>query len=114
MAVKINDNVFAETGVKDPAVAMLKAQLIQTVLDILKNRNYLQKDSAQALGVKQPVISDLANGKLSKFTVDRLLHFLFLLDWQVKVETGKKPQRKSQHVIYKQKLYKNGYAGQPS
>ncbi|PIP91532.1 MAG: XRE family transcriptional regulator [Bdellovibrionales bacterium CG22_combo_CG10-13_8_21_14_all_38_13] len=104
MAIKIEKNIFAETGVKEPAVAMLKSQMIQTILDIFERREYKQKDAAEVLGVKQPVISDLANGKLSKFTLDRLLNFLLRLDWQIKVETSKKPKSKKQPIAYKQRL----------
>lgn len=107
MAVQIQQNIFAETGVKDPSVAQFKAELAQTILDIMEERRYKQADASDVLQVKQPVISDLMNGKLHKFTIDRLLHFLFRLDWQVKVETNQKPRKNSKHVLFKRKVQYN-------
>jgi predicted XRE-type DNA-binding protein len=107
MVVKIQRNIFAETGVKEPGIAQLKAQLVQTIIDIFTEHGYKQKDASSILNVKQPVISDLVNGKLHKFTIDRLLYFLFQLDWQVTIETNKKPRKNSKPIVFKRKMHYN-------
>lgn len=93
MIKKIEKDIFTETGVKNPEEAKLKAKVVKNINDIFKRRKYNQKDAANVLGVQQPVISDLKNGRLHKFTLDRLFRFLYLLDWEIKIEAKKKSDK---------------------
>ena len=85
-------NVFADLGVANPEEALAKAKLAHKINAILSKRNLSQSEAAQLIGVHQPRISDLVNGKISKFTLDNLVHMLNKLDWDVVISTKHKPK----------------------
>lgn len=87
-----SDNVFADLGVSNPEEALAKARLTYKINTILRKKNLSQTEIAQLLGIHQPRVSDLINGKISKFTLDTLVHILNLLDWDVVITTKHKPK----------------------
>lgn len=78
-------NVFADLGYKQPELALLKARLAGRIADIIAARKWSQRQAAEALGIDQPKISALLNGRLSDFSVDRLLRFLINLDQSIEI-----------------------------
>ena len=88
-------NVFADMGLPDPEERLLKARLASMIYDVTEARGWTQKRSAEVLGVTQPDVSNLVNGRLKNFSVERLLHFLSKLDQRVTItvqdETSKRP-----------------------
>lgn len=61
-----------------------KAELFNEVVSLvnyrIRNCDYTQQDVAVMLGVVQPRISDLMNGKFSKFSISMLTQFKFGLE----------------------------------
>ncbi len=82
-------NVFADLGLKDSDELMLKAELARKISNIITQQQLTQSEAAQLLGVDQPKISALINGKLMGFSTVRLLRFLNALgrDVEIIVET---------------------------
>ncbi len=78
-------NVFADLGVSDPEEARARAQLLLRIKDIITEGGMTQAEVARVLGVDQPRVSKLVNGKLSVFSMDRLIHFLNALDRDVEI-----------------------------
>ncbi len=78
-------NVFADLGVRDPEEAMARAQLLRRIKVIIEESSMTQAEAARALGIDQPQVSKLMNGKLSVFSMDRLIHFLNALDRDVEI-----------------------------
>lgn len=78
-------NVFADTGVPNPDEALARAQLMSRVTDIILERRLTQRCAAEILGTNQPTVSDLMRGKLSKFSLVRLIAFLNALDRDVEI-----------------------------
>ncbi len=89
-----SDNVFADLGLPDPKDSMVRAKLLRLIVDIIEHRDLKQKEVCALLGVKQPVVSDLQRGKLSKFSLDRLLKFMTALDRDITITVKKKPARR--------------------
>ena len=71
---------------------VIRTQLIDDILEIVKKHTYSQKELMAILGQKQPEISYLLNGKISKFSSEKLLKFLYQLDASVSIKV--KPSRK--------------------
>ena len=69
-------NVFADLGFANPEEELLKAQLARQVLTIMTNRGLTQVETAAILGIAQPNVSTLVNGRLAGFSVERLIRFL--------------------------------------
>ncbi len=90
-------NVFADMGLSNPEERLLKARLASMIYDVTEARGWTQKRSAEVLGVTQPDVSNLVNGRLKNFSVERLLHFLSKLDQRVTITvqdetSGRPPQ----------------------
>ena len=67
-------NVFEDLGFGGESKFLLaKAKLMAGFERYIKAQGWTQAEAAKAFGVYQPVVSDLVNGKLSRFTLDRLL-----------------------------------------
>lgn len=86
-----SDNVFADTGVPNPEEALARARLMSRVIGIIRERRLTQKRAAEILGTNQPTVSDLMRGKMSKFSLERLIAFLTALDQDVEITVRQRP-----------------------
>ncbi len=91
-------NVFADLSLEQAEVHLAKARIAAEIGRLIRERELTQKDAAQLLGVDQPKISALMRGKLTGFTLDRLLRFLTDLDCDVEI-TVRPAKRKGQGHI---------------
>lgn len=60
----------------EPEVAFVmeqKSKLLMELESWLKESGLTQKQAAERLGVDQPRVSDIKNGKIARFTLDKLL-----------------------------------------
>ena len=78
-------NVFADLGLPDAEELLSKAALMLRIGEIIKGRNLTQAQAAQILGASQPVVSNLLNGRISGFSLERLVRFLNALDRDVEI-----------------------------
>lgn len=77
-------NVFADLELEDADELLTRAKLGYSVRMIIEERGYDgQKQIADLLGIKQPEVSNLMNGKYHLFSETRLLYFLNKLDRKV-------------------------------
>jgi predicted XRE-type DNA-binding protein len=85
-------NVFADLGLPNAEELLVKAELVRQISNLLEARNITQAEAAKILGIDQPKVSALLNGKLSGFSVDRLFRFLNALGSDVEIRVVAKPQ----------------------
>lgn len=78
-------NVFADLGLEQPEALQLKASVAARIAQVIRERELTQVQAAELLGVDQPKVSALVRGKLSGFTLERLLRFLTDLDCDVEI-----------------------------
>lgn len=78
-------NVFADLNLPDAEELFLKATLGYEVFQIIEERKLTQAEAADILGVKQPEISRLKNGKFNHYSVERLLTFLTRLKHDIEI-----------------------------
>ncbi|MBV8939600.1 MAG: XRE family transcriptional regulator [Alphaproteobacteria bacterium] len=86
-------NVFADIGMDDSDEMLAKAHLTHQIYKIVTKRGLKQREAADVLGLKQPDVSALMNGKFLDFSVDRLLQLLVRLNQEVEIVI--KPARKN-------------------
>ena len=86
-------NIFKDLGVTHPEERLAKAELAYQINALIKDRNLTQQQAAKLLGVDQPKISLLYQGKLSGFSLERLFNFLNLLDQKITITIT--PQKRS-------------------
>lgn len=78
-------NVFADLGLPDPDERHLRVQLALRLNDLLQAEGLTQAAAAKLLGIAQPHVSELKNYKLSRFSSERLLHYITLLNRDVEI-----------------------------
>lgn len=78
-------DVFADLGFADAGERKLKVQLAMRLNAVLETEGLTQVQAAKLFGISQPNVSELANYKLSRFSSERLLNFLTLLDRDVDI-----------------------------
>jgi predicted XRE-type DNA-binding protein len=83
-------NVFADLGLPDADERMLKAQLTVQIRRFIEEKGWTQVEAAEAVGLDQPKVSHLLRGRLSGFSVDRLLNILNRLGHSVEVRISAK------------------------
>ena len=84
-------NVYADLGFDDPDLELAKADLAREIVAILEERHLTQKQAAAILGIDQPKVSALVNGRLGVFSTERLMRFLTRLDRNVEITVATKP-----------------------
>ena len=91
--VEGSGNVFQDLGRKDAEELLAKAELTRQIAEIIEDRGLTQAAAAKLLGLKQPDVSNLLRGRLSKFSTERLMNFLTLLGKDVEIVVKKKVSR---------------------
>jgi predicted XRE-type DNA-binding protein len=85
-------NVFADVGIPNPEVRLLKAELSLAVRHLIEERHITQKEAARLLNTEQPRISDILHGRVRGFSIERLLSYVTALDCDVQIQIV--PRRK--------------------
>ena len=82
-----DDNVFEDLGFEAEEAMNLKvrADLMLDLRSYIQKREWTQKEAAEFLGETQPRISNLMNGEISRFSVDKLINLLGKAGMEVKV-----------------------------
>jgi predicted XRE-type DNA-binding protein len=88
-------NVFADVGFDNAEEMQLRADLVHQLREIVARRRLTQMDAAKLLGIKQPDLSALLRGRLTKYSLERLLKFMTILDRDVEIVVKTKPRHRS-------------------
>ena len=78
-------NVFADLGLPDADDLMFKADLAARLADALKASGLSQRPAAALLGWTQPEVSAFLKGRISGFSVERILRGLKKLGKRVEI-----------------------------
>jgi predicted XRE-type DNA-binding protein len=101
MAVKTYDyevssgNVFADLGLPKSEELLAKAELAVKIISEIERRGLTQSRAASLLGLDQPKVSALKQGRLSGFSIERLLRLVLLLGNDVDIVTRRTPKSRS-------------------
>ncbi len=95
-----NGNVFADLGLPDADNLMAKANLALHIRRIIEVRKLTQVQAAQILGLDQPKVSSIINGRLDGFSTDRLMRFLNDLGCDVKISVSAPHPEARGHVVF--------------
>jgi predicted XRE-type DNA-binding protein len=78
-------NVFCDLGLADAEDRKLRVQLAVRLNELIEEQRLTQAAVAKRFGIPQPHVSDLKNYKLSRFSSERLVRFLTLLDRDIDI-----------------------------
>ena len=93
--VEGSGNVFADLNLPKADDLLVKAGLVAKILQEVERRRLTQTQAAALLGIDQPKVSALKQGKLSGFSIERLLRFLLLLGRDIDITVKEKPLKSS-------------------
>ena len=105
-------SVFDDLGL-DPGEALeakIKAEIWRAIMEENTKRGFSQARLAEKLRVHQPDVSNLLNGKMSRFSVSKLIQFAARLNLQARVQVTKNTGRsqKVKSVTTKSKKAEKG------
>ena len=92
-------NVFADLGFAEPEEELTKAQLASQIRQIIKRRRLTQVAAASLMGIDQPKVSALLNGRLTNFSSERLMRLLTALGHDVDIIVKAKPRARDRGRI---------------
>ena len=78
-------NVFVDLKLPDPDERQLRVQLAVRLNDLLAAEGLSQAAAAKRMGIAQPHVSELKHYKLGRFSSERLLHYITLLNRDVEI-----------------------------
>lgn len=87
-------NVFADLGLPDAEGLSIQAELTRLIYLRLSQLGLTQVQAARRLGLKQPDVSKLMNGRHTGFSAERLFRLLNALDQDVRIVVTPKPSRR--------------------
>ena len=85
---KGQDNVFEDLGFEPETATNLKirADLILDLQKYIKEQNWTQEQAAKFFQETQPRISNLMNGDIERFSIDKLVIMIVRAGMQIKIE----------------------------
>ena|SRR3990167_8538447 len=86
-------NIYQDLDFPDSEERLAKAQLAMRIEEIIEKKGLKQIEAAEILAINQPKVSALVNGRLSGFSIERLIHFLNLLNQDVEIVVRNKSAR---------------------
>ena len=92
-------DVFVDLGFADAGERKLRVQLAMRLNDLIAKHRLTQAKAAALFGSPQPHVSDLKNYKLSRFSSERLLRFLTLLDHDVEIVIRAKAKGRASGLV---------------
>jgi predicted XRE-type DNA-binding protein len=92
-------NVFADLGFAEPEIELTKAQLASHIRQIVRRRRLTQTAAGLLMGIDQPKVSALLNGRLANFSAERLMRFLTALGQDVEIAVKSKPRSRARGRI---------------
>lgn len=88
-------NVFADMGLPEAGEELTKAQLASHIRQVIKRQRLTQVAAAAVMGIDQPKVSALLNGRLSNFSSGRLIRLLTALGQDVDITVRTKPRNRA-------------------
>ena len=90
--IESTGNVFADLGLPEAEEELTKAQLASEIRQVIRRQRLTQAAAAALMGVDQPKVSALINGRLTNFSSDRMIRFLTALGQDVDIMVKAKPR----------------------
>jgi len=85
-------NIYADLGLADSEVMLIKAQLVAKIAEIITKQGLTQEQAAEILGLTQPKVSRLLKGQFRGVSERRLLECLTRLGRDVEIVVKAAPR----------------------
>jgi len=92
-------NVFADLGLPNPDELLANSDLARKTTNTIQAHKMTQAEAAQLLGIDQPKVSALMRGRLTGFSLERLLKYLNVLNNDIEVVVKPKAEKKARITV---------------
>jgi predicted XRE-type DNA-binding protein len=92
-------NVFQDLALAKPSERLAKAKLASIINDLYERRELTLKEAVKLLGIGRQELSDLQNGRLKEFSMERLFSLLEALEQQIVITVTDKARVNSIFII---------------
>jgi|JI10StandDraft_1071094.scaffolds.fasta_scaffold121855_3 predicted XRE-type DNA-binding protein len=92
-------NVFSDLDMPDAEEKLAKVELAFKINQILKKKKLKQVEAAEILEADQSKVSLLNRGRLSSFSIERLVKYLNLLNQDVDIVIKRSRSRKHHGIL---------------
>jgi predicted XRE-type DNA-binding protein len=92
-------DVLVDLGFPDADERRLRVQLAMRLNELVAARHLTQASAAKLFGIPQPHVSELKHYKLNRFSSERLLRFVTLLDRDVEIIIRPKAEGHASGVV---------------
>ncbi|HYU35185.1 MAG TPA: helix-turn-helix transcriptional regulator [Thermoanaerobaculia bacterium] len=92
-------DVLVDLGFPDADERKLRVQLAMRLNELVADRHLTQARAAELFGIPQPHVSELKHYKLNRFSSERLLRFVTLLDRDVEIIIRPKAEGHASGVV---------------
>ena len=82
---RAHSNIYADIGVKDAEVMLIKAKLAVEIGEIIRRRKFSQTKAAQLMGISQPKLSELLRGRFRAISETKMMGCLARLGASVSI-----------------------------
>ena len=85
--MKLEYNNIFDAIIDDESTAseyQTRSDLMIVIRDLINLKGWEQKVAGEHLGLSQPRVSDLVNGRIEKFSIDKLMNCLFKVGYRFK------------------------------
>lgn len=82
-------NVFADLGLPASEEDMLKIEIVRAITATITKRGLTQAKAGELIGVDQAKVSQLLRGRISGFSIERLMTFLLRLGRDVEIRISR-------------------------
>ena len=93
--VPSSGNVFADLNLPQADDLLAKAELAAKIIAEIQRRRLTQSQAAAILGIDQPKVSALKQGKLSGFSIERLMRLLLALGRDIEITVKARAKSRS-------------------
>jgi predicted XRE-type DNA-binding protein len=97
--VKGSGNVFADLGFDNADELAIETELLRRIIVIVRERGLSQRAAARVLGIDQPKVWALMNGKIAGFSIARLIRFLAALGHDVEIRIRPKARSRPRAIV---------------
>ncbi|NEQ87592.1 MAG: XRE family transcriptional regulator [Moorea sp. SIO2I5] len=92
-------NIFSDLGFSNAEEKLAKVKLASLIYDILNERQLSDSEVAIIFKIDIPKVTDLKNGRLQGFPLEKLLYFLLALGQNIDIMVSPKPETVSSGSI---------------
>jgi phage-related protein/predicted XRE-type DNA-binding protein len=97
--VRGSENVFVDLGFANADALSLETELLRRIIAIIREKGLSQRAAARVLGIDQPKVSALMNGKTRGYSIARMIRFLASLDQDVEIRIKPKPRSRTRAIV---------------